>query len=194
MVDSGTVKIKDKIIDSPGPDRVVVFQADAVFPWMNVEQNIGYNPRISKKSKVEQRTIVDRFIRFVHLEEFRKAWPKELSGGMKKRVDLARAYASDPKVILMDEPFGALDIMTKEKLQVELQEMWMSEKKTILFITHDLEEALFLGDRVIIMTPRPGRISRTIDTQFKRPRKLELKTSSALVNLRREIRKTLEEY
>lgn len=192
-VDSGKVKIRDEIIEKPGSDRVVVFQADAVFPWMTVEQNIGYNPKISGKSKSEQAEIVDRFIHFVHLEEFRKAWPKELSGGMKKRVDLARAYASDPEVILMDEPFGALDIMTKEKLQIELQEMWIKEKKTILFITHDLEEALFLGDRVIIMTPLPGKISRTINITFPRPRKLDLKTSDDFVRLRREIRDSLGE-
>jgi len=192
-LDSGTVKIRDKIIDQPGSDRVVVFQADAVFPWMTVEENIGYNPRISRKPKSEQESIVNRFVRFVRLDEFRKAWPKELSGGMKKRVDLARAYASNPEVILMDEPFGALDIMTKEKLQLELQEMWIKEKKTILFITHDLEEALFLGDRVIIMTHRPGKVNRTIDIDFKRPRKLDLKTSNSFVKLRREIRDFMDE-
>jgi NitT/TauT family transport system ATP-binding protein len=185
--DSGSVKIRDKVVEKPGPDRVVVFQADAVFPWMTVEENIGYNPRIMGKSQAEQKTITDRFIRFVHLDEFRHAWPKELSGGMKKRVDLARAYASDPEVILMDEPFGALDILTKEKLQIELQEMWMKEPKTILFITHDLEEALFLGDRVVIMTPRPGKIHRILDVAFERPRQKLLKTSKKFVDRRREI-------
>jgi NitT/TauT family transport system ATP-binding protein len=192
--DSGSVKIRDKVVEKPGPDRVVVFQADAVFPWMTVEENIGYNPRIMGKSQSEQKTITDRFIRFVHLDEFRHAWPKELSGGMKKRVDLARAYASDPEVILMDEPFGALDILTKEKLQIELQEMWMKEPKTILFITHDLEEALFLGDRVVIMTPRPGKIHRILDVAFERPRQKLLKTSKEFVDRRREIIESLEEY
>lgn len=191
--DSGSVKIRDKLIGKPGPDRAVVFQANAVFPWMTVEQNIGYNPKISGKSKSEQKLIVDRFVRFVHLEEFRKAWPKELSGGMKKRVDLARAYASNPEVILMDEPFGALDILTKEKLQLELQEMWIKEQKTILFITHDLEEALYLGDRVAIMTPRPSEISRIIEVPFNKPRKIELKTSGSFVELRREIIASLGE-
>ncbi len=192
-LDSGSIKMRNRTIDKPGPDRVVVFQADAIFPWMNVEQNIGYNPKISGKSNIEQKKIVDRFVSFVHLEEFRKAWPKELSGGMKKRVDLARAYASNPEVILMDEPFGALDIMTKEKLQLELLDMFTKEPKTIVYVTHDLEEALFLSDRVIIMTPRPGKINEIIKINFQRPRDINLKTSNEFVHLRIKVRDSMGE-
>ena len=154
---SGSVLVEGEPVDRPGPDRAVVFQEDAVFPWMTVEQNIGYSLRMRGRPKEEIRAVVDRHVELVGLQEFRRAWPRQLSGGMKKRVDLARGYAANPKVLLMDEPFGALDIETKERLQEELHSLWLVAPRTIVFITHDLEEALFLGDRVILLSPRPPR-------------------------------------
>src|SRR5690606_11799375 len=137
--------------------------------------------------------IVDYFIELVGLEDFRNSWPKQLSGGMRKRVDIARAYAADPKVLLLDEPFGPLDIMTKEFLQQELRSLWMKEPRTIIFITHDLEEALFLADRIVVMTPRPGKIHSVYKPEFPEHRDLSLKTTSSFVEYRKEIQAILKQ-
>jgi len=188
-ITTGAITMDGRTVSQPGSDRAVVFQSDAVFPWMTVEQNICYNARVTGKSKSEQEEITERFLDLVDLKGFRKAWPKELSGGMRKRVDLARAYSSNPEVLLMDEPFGALDIMTKEKLQVELLRIWDQDPRTVVFITHDLEEGLFLGDRLILMTSRPGKIVQVFKIPFSRPRNLSLKTTEEFVSLRRDIRK-----
>ena len=176
----------------PGRDRAVVFQSDAVFPWFTVEQNIGYSGRFTNSSKAEKRKAVEKYLELVGLGEFRKAWPKELSGGMRKRVDVARAYCSEPEVLLMDEPFGALDIMTKERMQTEFLAIWEQRPKPVIFITHDLEEGLFLGDRLILMAPRPGRIVKTFDVPFSRPRNLRLKTEQEFTRARRDIREYFE--
>jgi NitT/TauT family transport system ATP-binding protein len=170
----------------------MVFQEDAVFPWMTVEDNIGYSLRMRGRSRAEIEETVTRYISLVGLGDFRKAWPRQLSGGMKKRVDLARGYAADPDVLLMDEPFGALDIMTKERLQEELHKLWLVAPRTVIFITHDLEEALFLGDRVILMSPRPGRIDREYRPRFPSPRDMSLKTSPEFVRFAKEIREALQ--
>jgi len=140
-----------------------------------------------------QRT-VDKYIGLVHLQDFRKAWPKQLSGGMRKRVDIARAYAADPDVLLLDEPFGPLDIMTKEYLQEELRKLWMEAPRMIIFITHDLEEALYLGDRVAIMTPRPGRIHSIYKPGFSRERDMSIKTTDEFIEYRRQIRKIFKDH
>ena len=188
---SGQVTVGGARIHGPGPDRAMVFQADAVFPWMTVEENIGYSLRVRKRPRQEIEEVVDRFTSLVGLTEFRKAWPRQLSGGMKKRVDIARGYAADPDVLLMDEPFGALDIMTKEHLQEEMHKLWLTAPRTIIFITHDLEEALFLGDRVIVMSPRPGRIIAEYRPSFAKPRDMSLKTSTEFVEYARKIRELL---
>ena len=159
----GEILLKGNKIEGPGPDRADVFQDDAVFPWMNVEDNVSYSHRVKNNYNNEQKKLVDKYINLVGLNDFRKAWPKQLSGGMRKRVDLARGYAAEPEVLLMDEPFGALDVMTKEKLQEELHKLWVNNPKTIIFITHDVEEAVFLGNRVVLMTPRPGKIDLVIE-------------------------------
>ena len=185
---SGHVRIGDRPIIGPGPDRVVVFQEDAVFPWMTVEQNIGFSARVNGKSEGEIWKIADRYIKLVHLQEFRSAWPKELSGGMKKRVDLARGYAADPEVLLLDEPFGALDIMTKENLQEELHKIWLESPRTTILITHDIEEALFLGDRVFVMSRRPGQIASIHEPGFPKPRDMSFKTEPDFVEFRARIR------
>jgi NitT/TauT family transport system ATP-binding protein len=190
----GRVQVRGLDVKGPGPDRAVVFQSDAVFPWMTVEENIGYSLRVRGRSASEIRTTVDHYLNLVGLTAFRKAWPRQLSGGMKKRVDIARGYAADPEVLLMDEPFGALDIMTKERLQEELHRLWTASPRTIFFITHDLEEALFLGDRVILMSPRPGKIAAEYFPYFARQRDMTIKTTPTFVELAKEIRNTLRTF
>jgi NitT/TauT family transport system ATP-binding protein len=186
---SGRVEIGGRPVIKPGPDRAVVFQDDAVFPWMTVEENIGFSQRVQGKSEREIKETTDRYVELVGLQEFRKAWPKQLSGGMKKRVDLARGYAANPEVLLLDEPFGALDIMTKEYLQEELHKVWLAAPRTIIFVTHDLEEALFLGDRVIVMTPRPGRIDSIYELNFPKPRDMSFKIEEQYEEVLREVRR-----
>jgi NitT/TauT family transport system ATP-binding protein len=190
----GRIAVGGMPVRGPGPDRAVVFQADAVFPWMTVEQNIGYSLRVRGRPRPEIEATVGRYASLVGLQDFRKAWPRQLSGGMKKRVDLARAYAADPEVLLMDEPFGALDIMTKERLQEELHKLWMTAPRTVVFITHDLDEALYLGDRVIVMSPRPGRIAAEYRPNFPAERGMSIKTSPEYVALAGEIRRTLQSF
>ncbi|MFC5465560.1 ABC transporter ATP-binding protein [Lederbergia graminis] len=192
-ITSGSITIGGKNIEKPSPERAVVFQNDAVFPWMTVEENIGFSLKMQKKSKQEIQQTVNQFLHLVKLEDFRHAWPKQLSGGMRKRVDIARAYAANPKVLLLDEPFGPLDIMTKEHLQEELRRLWMQAPRTVIFITHDLEEALFLGDRIVVMTPRPGKIHSVYKPNFPKNRDMSIKTSSAFVDFRKRIHAILKQ-
>ncbi len=184
---SGEVHMDGQPIRAPGPERAMVFQEDAVFPWYTVRQNLEYGLKIARLSQARRDEIVDRYLRLVGLEEFQHAYPRELSGGMRKRVDVARAMALDPQVLLMDEPFAALDVLTKERLQVEFLNLWSTARMTVLFVTHDLEEALFLADRVVVMSSRPGRIRRIVNVPFPRPRSAELKTEPAFQELRREL-------
>ena len=186
---SGRVTVGGKPVTRPGPDRVVVFQQDAVFPWMTVEQNIEFSQKVRGKSGEEVRKVVDRYLELVGLEEFRSSWPKQLSGGMKKRVDLARGYAADPEVILLDEPFGNLDILTRETLQEELHRIRLTVPRTTVLVTHDIEEALFLGDRIVVLTSRPGTIRREYEPRFQKERGMLLKTTERFVELRAQIQK-----
>lgn len=188
---SGCVQIDGRNVEKPGPDRTVVFQEDAVFRWMTVEGNIAFGPRALGKSKREVKRVVDRYLELVGLTEFRGTWPAHLSGGMRKRVDLARGFAADPDVLLLDEPFGSLDLITKEHLQVELYKLWLTEPRTVLMVTHDLEEALFLGDRVVVLTPRPARIAAIYEPGFPQDRKLDIKTTPAFIAFRRQIRELI---
>ena len=187
----GGVQVGGVPVHDPDPDRTVVFQGDAVFPWMTVAQNIGYGLQQTNIAKGRKEEIVTNLIDLVGLGGFRDAYPKELSGGMKKRVDLARAYATDPTVLLMDEPFGALDAITKEKMQEDLMRLSVTEtdkQRTVLFVTHDLEEAIFLADRVAVMTSRPGTIQEVLDIPFPRPREASIKLSNEFQALRGQIR------
>ena len=195
----GAVHVGGVPVHEPDPARTVVFQGDAVFPWMTVAKNIGYGLQRTNTPKQEQEKIVNHLIDLVGLSGFHDAYPKELSGGMKKRVDLARAYATNPTVLLMDEPFGALDAITKEKMQEDLMRLSVSEtdkRRTVLFVTHDLEEAIFLADRVAVMTSRPGTIQIVLDIPFPRPRDASIKLSNEFQELRGYIRELLmaEEY
>ncbi len=183
---SGCVLVDGKEIRGPGADRAVVFQADSVFPWLTVRQNVEYGPRVRRMAPAALGDIANRFISMVGLSGFEQYYPKELSGGMKKRLDLARAYANDPDALLMDEPFGALDVLTRDRMHGDLLRLYDQHRKCILFVTHDIEEALFLGTRVVIMTPRPARVRAVMDVPFPRPRDPAIKTSPELQSLRRE--------
>ena len=136
---------------------------------------------------------MDHYVDLVNLSEFRGAWPRQLSGGMRKRVDLARAYAADPRVLLLDEPFAALDVITKEYLQLELHRIWLVERKTVVFVTHDVEEAIFLADRVHLMSPRPGRIVATYEPGLPVPRDMSIKVDDGFLEVRKEIRSRMAE-
>jgi NitT/TauT family transport system ATP-binding protein len=190
---TGTVSVDHEQVDGPSEERAVVFQADAVFPWLTVEDNIAFGPKVQGKSKREKVERTERFMSLVGLSDFRHAFPKELSGGMRKRVDLARAYASGPKVLLLDEPFGALDVFTKETMWIAFQKVAEAEPKTVIFVTHDIEEAIFLGDRVVVMTPRPARVHLIVDVPFGPRRKLEIRATPEFQSLRQQISKSLRE-
>ena len=183
----GKVLMDGVPIEGAGRERAVIFQEDATFPWFTVRSNVEYGLRVQGVSPSKRRAITDHYLEVVGLEDVADLYPKELSGGMKKRVDIARAFANDPEVLLMDEPFGMLDVMTKSALQREVARMYLEEKKTIVFVTHDLEEALFLSDRMVLMTARPSRIARVMENPLPMPRDEMMKTSSEFQKLRREL-------
>ena len=167
---TGQALMWDKPVTGPAPDRGMVFQDYGLFPWLTVRQNIAFGPASRGLPKAEVRDTVERFVTMVGLTRFADAWPHQLSGGMKQRVGIARALANDAEMVLMDEPFGALDAMTRERLQDELLEIWQRTKLTVLFVTHSIEEAIFLADRVVVMEPGPGRIASEHRVDLPRPR------------------------
>ncbi|WP_313893230.1 ABC transporter ATP-binding protein [Psychrobacillus sp.] len=172
---SGKVFCDDHEIKDTGTERGVVFQQYALFPWLTVKGNVKFGLNIQGMKAEEAERIAMKYIKMVDLEDFSDSYPKELSGGMKQRVAIARAYAANPSVLLMDEPFGALDAQTRTQLQEELLHTWEKEKKTCFFITHDVDEAIILGQRVIIMSARPGRIKEIVDINIPYPRSQETK-------------------
>ena len=167
---AGHVYLDGREIAGPGPDRGVVFQEHALFPWLTVRDNVGCGKRVGARSPGEQRDIVRRELARVGLEGFDGHYPHQLSGGMKQRVAIARVLANEPEVLLMDEPFAALDAITRALLQVELIRIWKETRKTIVFVTHNIEEAVVLGDRIAVMTARPGRVLGVIDVWLPKPR------------------------
>ena len=183
----GQVLVDGKPVQGPGPDRGIVFQQYALFPWLTVEKNVQFGLKLQGKSNEEAEEIARKYLKMVDLEGFAKAYPKELSGGMKQRVAIARAYAVNPKVLLMDEPFGALDAQTRTQLQQELLNTWEKEQKTCFFITHDVEEAIILAQRCVIMSARPGRIKKIIDIDIPYPRTQETRMSQRFTELKNEI-------
>lgn len=187
----GRVLIDGVEPDSPGPDRTMVFQDDAVFPWYTVEQNVEYGLRAAGMPREERTPIVERYLELVGLTDDRDKFPRQLSGGMRKRVDVARAAAMEPEVLLMDEPFAALDVMTKERLQEEFMGIWSATRMTVIFVTHDLEEALYLSQRVVVMSRNPGRVERVVDIPLDQPRDLMVKTTGTFQNMRRELAQVL---
>jgi NitT/TauT family transport system ATP-binding protein/sulfonate transport system ATP-binding protein len=167
---TGEVLIDRKPVTGPGSDRGMVFQDYALFPWMTVKQNIGFGPRQRQLPRREVEEIAGEFVRLVGLERFADRYPSQLSGGMKQRVAIARVLANNANVLLMDEPFGALDALTREQLQHELLQIWARTRVTIIFVTHSVEEAVLLADRVLVMSAGPGRIENDIAIDLPRPR------------------------
>lgn len=181
---SGTVICNGQEVRGTGRDRGVVFQQYALFPWLTVKKNVLFGLDMKGIKGQEAEEIAMKYIRMVDLEKFQDSYPKELSGGMKQRVAIARAYAANPEVLLMDEPFGALDAQTRTQLQQDLLETWQTERKTCFFITHDVDEALILGQRVIIMSARPGRVKSIVDIDIPYPRDQETKMSPRFLELK----------
>jgi len=179
QADAGAIRVHGREVVAPGPDRGMVFQEFALFPWRTVAGNVGWGLEIQGASAVERATTVDRYLELTGLAEFRNHLPGELSGGMKQRVALARVLAFDPEVLLMDEPFGSLDAQTRETMQEELTRIWERTGKTIVFVTHDIEEAVYLGDRVVVLTARPARVREEIAISLPRPRDLSVRKSVA---------------
>jgi NitT/TauT family transport system ATP-binding protein len=175
--ESGTIRVYGRAVNGPGPDRGMMFQEFALFPWKTVAGNVAWGLEVQGVEKKLIEETVQRYLEIMGLAEFRNHYPAEISGGMKQRTALARVLAFDPKVLLMDEPFGALDAQTRETMQEEVTKIWERTRKTIVFVTHDIEEAVFLGDRVVVMSSRPGRIREDIRIDLPRPRSLEIKKS-----------------
>ena len=185
---SGAVYVDGKKVEGTGTERGVVFQQYALFPWLTVKKNVLFGLKLKKGMTDEEREeTAMKYIKMVGLEKFVDAYPKELSGGMKQRVAIARAYAVNPSLLLMDEPFGALDAQTRTQLQTELLKTWEEEKKTCFFITHDVEEAILLASRVVVMSARPGRIKEVIDIDIPYPRNQETKMLPRFTELKNYI-------
>jgi NitT/TauT family transport system ATP-binding protein len=186
---SGRMTFDGHDVKRAGAERVVVFQDAALYPWLNVRANVEFGLKMKGIGRSERRALVDRYLELVNLTKFEKAFVHELSGGMKQRVQLARALAVEPRMLLMDEPFAALDAQTRDVLQEELQEIWQRTGATILFITHNVREAALLADRVLVMTPSPGRIKAEISVPLQRPRSID---THAVVDFAAEIRAQLQ--
>jgi NitT/TauT family transport system ATP-binding protein len=194
---TGVVKVRGKAVTGPGPDRGPVFQEFALFPWKSVLGNVMYGPRQQGVKPAEAEAQSRALIEMVGLKGFEHFYPKELSGGMKQRVALARTLAYHPAVLLMDEPFGALDAHTRTRLQNDLLNIWERDRKTVLFVTHSVDEAVFLSDKVVVMTRSPGRIKKVIDIDLPRPRRrsdllLDLRYQQYVVDIERMIDDTSE--
>jgi ABC-type nitrate/sulfonate/bicarbonate transport system ATPase subunit len=181
---AGSLTVNGKTVSAPGPDRGVVFQEYALFPWFTVEQNVQYGPRLRGVRGADLRALSQHYLGLVRLTEFAERYPNQLSGGMRQRVAIARALANDPAILLMDEPFGALDALTRETLQDELVAIWEKERRTCVFVTHSLAEAVYLADRVVVMATGPGRIQRVLGNPLPRPRD---RASEAFFDLYRTI-------
>jgi NitT/TauT family transport system ATP-binding protein len=184
---SGEISLDDVPLTAPGRDRGMVFQSYTLFPWLTVRKNVAFGPSLARLPEAQRMAITTEFIRLVGLSGFEEAYPKQLSGGMMQRVALARALANDPKLLLMDEPFGALDSQTRSLMQELLLSVWEVSHKTVLFVTHDVEEAILLGDRVFVMTAQPGRIKAEIAIDLPRPRDVEEFTTERFIGYKRQI-------
>ncbi len=184
---SGSVRLDGVAVSGPGSDRGMVFQSYTLFPWLTVAENIGFGLREKGMAASDARDITDRYIDRVGLKGFEKHWPKQLSGGMQQRTAIARALANDPKILLLDEPFGALDNQTRSLMQEMLLGIWERDQKTVLFVTHDIEEAIFMGSRVVVMTARPGRIKADIAIDLPHPRSYKLKTTPEFTALKQRL-------
>jgi NitT/TauT family transport system ATP-binding protein len=183
-VQSGSIILDGEEIRGPNPKVGFVFQEYSLFPWRNVIDNIAFGLEMNGIPKEERYRIAEQYLDLVNLSQFKSSYPSELSGGMRQRIAVARALALEPVLLLMDEPFGALDAQTRNMLQKELLEIWEKSKKTIVFITHSVDEAVFMADRVVVLTPRPGRICQIFPVELKRPRD---RTSVEFAQVRRQV-------
>ncbi|HSH99714.1 MAG TPA: ABC transporter ATP-binding protein [Reyranella sp.] len=181
---TGRILLDGVPVEGPGADRGVVFQSYTLFPWLNVRQNICFGLRQKGMAPAGQREISDHFIAEIGLRGFEEHFPKQLSGGMQQRVAIARALANDPKILLLDEPFGALDNQTRVLMQELLLGIWERERKTVMFVTHDIEEAIFMASRVVVFTRRPGRIKSEVPVDLPHPRPYTVKTSPEFIALK----------
>jgi len=192
--EEGSVRIDGKRVSGPGVDRSVVFQHASLLPWRTIAGNVRYGMEMQRRfDEATMRERADRFIKLVGLSGFEKHFPNEISGGMQQRVNLARALASDPAVLLMDEPFAALDAQTREFMQAELLKIWAKARKTVLFITHQINEAVYLADRVAVMSARPGRVKEIFRIPFERPRTLHIKREPRFLEVEDAIWQLIEE-
>ena len=175
-------------IDGPDANQTIIFQEYVLFPWRSVAGNIEFGPEVKGVSKTKRKEIIKRYVKLVGLEGFENRYPHELSGGMKQRVAIARALANEPRLLLMDEPFGSLDAMTREAMQVELLRIWNESCCTMIFVTHSIEEGVFLSDRLVVMSNRPGRVKKIFPIPLDRPRKREIMSSSDFVSLAAKVK------
>lgn len=187
----GSVLIDGEKVLGPGPDRGMIFQNYTLFPWLTVAQNIAFGLQLQKMKQSEQKQRIHYYLNVIGLSDFANTYPKELSGGMKQRVAIARALANEPEVLLMDEPFGALDAQTKEQLQEFLIQLWEKTKITILMVTHDIEEAVFLSQRLYVLGTQPGRIKKEIGIDLPTDRQLGLKLTPQFIEKKREVLQAL---
>src|SRR5919197_6190679 len=183
----GTVRVADEEVVVPSPRRAVVFQEPALFPWLSVMENVVFGPKTQRQPAADYRPRAAQIIEQVGLRGFEASYPSELSGGMRQRVGIARVLIMQSRVLLMDEPFGSLDAQTRTLMQELLLQLWERHHQTVLFVTHDVEEALLLADRVCVMTARPGQIKKSIEVEIPRPRAIEVTTTPEFNALRREV-------
>ena len=193
MPDSGELAVNGRRVTGPGPDRAMVFQEFGLLPWRTVQSNVELGLELKRMPAEQRRTISRRLIEMVGLTGFEEHYPHELSGGMKQRVGLARALATDPEVLLMDEPFAALDAQTRDLMQMELLRIWQEARKTVLFVTHQIDEAIYLSDRVLVMTKRPGYAKKMFDIGLPRPRDYEMRVTPQFNDLKLAIWQTLKD-
>jgi NitT/TauT family transport system ATP-binding protein len=192
--DQGEILIDGQLVTQPRPDIAMVFQHFGLFPWKRLEENIAYGLELRGRSRQEISATVERYVALIGLDGFEKSYPHQLSGGMQQRAGLARAMAINPSVLLMDEPFGALDAQTREFMQEELLRILENEKKTMLFVTHSIDEAILLGDRIVVMARRPGRIKEILPVDIPRPRKiLSVRAHPRYIELRNSIWEMLKQ-
>lgn len=184
---SGEIHVGGQQVQGPGADRGMVFQSYTLFPWLTVRQNVEFGLKRRGMSAPQRKDIVDYYVNEVGLRAFADHYAKQLSGGMMQRVAIARALANDPQILLMDEPFGALDSQTRLQMQQLLLRVWGNSKKTVLFVTHDIDEAILLGDRVYVMGARPGRIKQILDVPIERPRSLDMVMERSFIEMKRNI-------
>jgi NitT/TauT family transport system ATP-binding protein len=187
---TGDVTVDGRAVTGPDPKRGMVFQEYSLFPWRRVIDNVAFGLEMKGVAKEERRRTADDYRELVGLSQCRDAYPYELSGGMRQRVAIARALANDPDVLLMDEPFGALDAQTRNRMQKELLSLWEQTKKTIVFVTHSVDEAVYLSDRIVVLSPRPGSIREIIDIPWSRPRD---RTSAEFAEVRRRVLRMIDE-